>query len=142
MKDEELIGRLRQTGERINIPCPDGIKGCLVFHFRVETDPTCAAAADRIEELVKQQELLVAQRNAAWERDTYSENAWKETEAKLAKAIDALRLVTDACDEGQMVSLGTSGMTIDAQIRRSVYNKVPAWPIEEARVVLEELDNK
>ena len=99
-------------------------------------------AADRIDELVKQQELLVAQRNAAWERDTYSFNAWKETEAKLAKAIDALRLVTDACDEGQMVSMGTSGMTIDAQIRRSVYNKVPAWPIEEARVVLEELDKQ
>lgn len=94
----------------------------------------------RIEQLMETQELLVEQRNVAWERDTYSFNAWKITEAKLAKAVDALRLVTDACDEGKMVSLGTGGMTIDAQIRRSVYNQVPAWPIEEARVVLEELE--
>jgi hypothetical protein len=94
----------------------------------------------RIEQLMETQELLVEQRNVAWERDTYSFNAWKTTEAKLAKAVDALRLVTDACDEGKMVSLGTGGMTIDAQIRRSVYNQVPSWPIEEARVVLEELE--
>ena len=94
----------------------------------------------RIEQLMETQELLVEQRNVAWERDTYSFNAWKTTEANLAKAVDALRLVTDACDEGKMVSLGTGGMTIDAQIRRSVYNQVPAWPIEEARVVLDELE--
>jgi hypothetical protein len=75
-------------------------------------------AADRIEQLVK-------------ERD--------EAEAKLTKAVKALRLVTDACDEGKMVSLGAGGMTIYAQIRQSVYNKVPAWPIEEARSVLDEL---
>lgn len=64
----------------------------------------------------------------------------EELSANLAKAIGALRLVSDACDEGQMVSLGTGGMTINAQIRRSVYNKVPAWPIKEARVALEELE--
>jgi len=28
------------------------------------------------------------------------------------------------------------GMTIEAQIRNSVYNGVSAWPIEEAREVL------
>jgi hypothetical protein len=66
--------------------------------------------------------------------------AYNNMAAKLAKAVDALRLVTDACDEGKMVSLGSGGMTIDAQIRRSVYNQVPAWPIEEARVVLDELE--
>lgn len=95
----------------------------------------------RIEQLMETQELLLAQRNAAWERDTYSFNTWKITEDKLTKAVDALRLVTDACDEDKMVSLGSGGMTIDAQIRRSVYNQVPAWPIEEARVVLAELEN-
>jgi hypothetical protein len=66
--------------------------------------------------------------------------AYNNMAAKLAKAVDALRLVRDACDEGKMVSLGTGGMTIDAQIRRSVYNQVPAWPIEEARAVLDELE--
>jgi hypothetical protein len=25
--------------ERVGIPCPDGIKGCAVFHFRRETRP-------------------------------------------------------------------------------------------------------
>lgn len=65
---------------------------------------------------------------------------FEDLNAKIAKAVDALRLVTDACDEGKMVSLGAGGMTIDAQIRRSVYNQVPAWPIEEARVVLAELE--
>jgi hypothetical protein len=47
--NEELIKRLRKIGDRVPAPCPDGIKGCLVFHFSVETDPTCAEAADTIE---------------------------------------------------------------------------------------------
>jgi hypothetical protein len=64
----------------------------------------------------------------------------EDAEVKLDKAVEALRLVTDACDEGQMASMGAGGMTIDAQIRRSVYNKVPAWPIEEARTLLAELE--
>lgn len=49
-------------------------------------------------------------------------------EAKLAKAVDALQLVTDACDEGVMVSMGAT-----------IYNSVPAWPIEEARAILTEI---
>jgi len=36
-----------------------------------------------------------------------------------------------------MVERGAGGMTIDAQIRRSVINGVPAWPIEEARALLD-----
>lgn len=92
-------------------------------------------AADRIEALAKELDLS-NELGKALEEDA------RQLRSNLAKAIDALRLVTDACDEGQMVSLGTGGMTIDAQIRRSVYNKVPAWPIEEARVVLEELEKK
>jgi hypothetical protein len=47
----------------------------------------------RIEQLMETQELLIKQRNVAWERDTYSFNAWKTTEAKLAKAVEALREV-------------------------------------------------
>ena len=90
-------------------------------------------AADRIEQLLKDIEV-------ADDAINHWIVAYNNMEAKLAKAVDALRLVRDACDEGQMVSLGTGGMTIDAQIRRSVYNQVPSWPIEEARVVLEELE--
>ncbi len=110
MTDEELITRLRDLG----LNSPD-------------------IAADRIEQLVKDIEI-------ADDAINHWMIAYNNMEAKLAKAVDALRLVTDACDEGQMVSLGAGGMTIDAQIRRSVYNKVPAWPIEEARTVLAELE--
>ncbi len=100
--------------------------------FRVMTE-SMSAAADRIEALAKDQKQGNKDYCALMEK-------YDVLQTKLAKAVDALRLVTDACDEGTMVLLGTSGMTIDAQIRRSVYNKVPAWPIEEARVVLEELE--
>jgi len=48
-----------------------------------------------------------------------------------------LKSVLDACDQGRMVERGAGGMTIEAQIRRSVINGVPAWPIEEARATLE-----
>ncbi len=98
-------------------------------------------AADRIEQLVVDNKSLAGAQESLVETLRESGCKRKEAEAKLAKAVDALRLVTDACDEGKMVSLGSGGMTIDAQIRRSVYNQVPAWPIEEARVVLEELEN-
>lgn len=52
--DNELTRRLLRIGERVPIPCPDGIKGCAVFHFRVETDPTCKEAANRIKDLQAQ----------------------------------------------------------------------------------------
>jgi hypothetical protein len=55
---DDLVKLLRKIGERVPVPCPDGIKGCLVFHFRVETDPTCAEAADRIEALTAEVERL------------------------------------------------------------------------------------
>ena len=52
------------------------------------------------------------------------------------KLAGTLQSVLDACDQGRMVETGAGGMTIEAQIRRSVYNGVPAWPIEEARAAL------
>lgn len=48
-KRAALTKQLICIGERIQIPCPDGIKGCAVFHFRVVTDPSCQAASDQIE---------------------------------------------------------------------------------------------
>lgn len=49
---------------------------------------------------------------------------------------DALQAVLGACDQGRLVERGAGGMTLEAQMRRSVYNHVPAWPIEEARAAL------
>jgi len=78
-------------------------------------------AADRIEALVEFQELLVAQRNAAWERDAYSFREWKTAEAnlkiaeeigrafeedagqlrdKLAKAVDVIKHIINIAPEG------------------------------------------
>jgi hypothetical protein len=45
--------------------------------------------------------------------------------------------VLDACDAGYRVERGAGGMTVEAQMRRSVYVNVPALPIEEARAALE-----
>ena len=51
-----------------------------------------------------------------------------------------LDTVMTACDQGRMVAkTGVSGMTIEANIRGSVYMGVPAWPIEEARDTLAKL---
>ena len=47
----ELEKRLLRIGERVPVSCPDGIKGCLVNHYRIETDPTCKQAAAEIRSL-------------------------------------------------------------------------------------------
>jgi hypothetical protein len=56
--------------------------------------------------------------------------------AENARLREALQSVLNACDQGRMLERGAGGMTIDAQIRRSFYYGVPAWPIEEARAAL------
>lgn len=96
-------------------------------------------AANRIEQLVKEREVDHANINLKADFIERMIGQSAEDYYKLAMAVDALQLVIDACDEGKLVSLGAGGMTIDAQIRRSVYNQVPAWPIEEARTTLAEL---
>lgn len=125
MTDEELIEALRSI-DHMNVD------DCfLQSHFY-------SKAADRIQELA----------NTHWQVEAMQQNALlhdaltraEAAEAKLAKAVEALRLVTDACDQGKMVSLGAGGMSIYAQIRNSAYQGVPAWPIEEARAVLAELE--
>jgi hypothetical protein len=66
----------------------------------------------------------------------------EELEAKLARAVEALEGVLGACDEGRMIPRpghGAGGMTIEANIKGSIYTGVPAWPIEEARTTLAEL---
>ena len=57
---------------------------------------------------------------------------------EIEKLRAALKSVLNACDQGRMLERGAGGMTIDAQISRSFYYGVPAWPIEEARAALGE----
>jgi hypothetical protein len=59
-----------------------------------------------------------------------------EAADEIEKLRAALQSVLDACDQGRMLERGAGGMTIDAQISRSFYYGVPAWPIEEARAAL------
>lgn len=62
-------------------------------------------------------------------------------EERAERMAGALRKVLAACDEGRMMPKpghGAGGMTIEANIRGSVYTGVPAWPIEEARAALTE----
>jgi len=61
----------------------------------------------------------------------------------LAKAMEALQSVIEACDQGRMIPRsGVGGMTIEANIKGSIYVGVPAWPIEEARTTLAELKGR
>jgi hypothetical protein len=65
-------------------------------------------------------------------------------QAKIARLTEALINVLNACDQGRMVPApghSVGGMSIDANIRGSVYHGVPAWPIEEARAALQENAN-
>lgn len=62
------------------------------------------------------------------------------SDALIREAMEALGGVMTACDQGRMVAkTGVGGMTIEANIRGSVYMGVPAWPIEEARATLAKL---
>ena len=48
---DDLVKRLAQIGRKTQISCPDGVEGCLVYHYRIDIDPTAAEAIARIEQL-------------------------------------------------------------------------------------------
>jgi hypothetical protein len=62
----------------------------------------------------------------------------KEAADEIEKLRAALQSVLDACDQGWKVERSVGGMTVEGQMRRSFYNRVPAWLIEEARAALGE----
>jgi len=57
-------------------------------------------------------------------------------QAENEKLRAALQSVLDACDQGWKVERSVGGMTVEGQMRRSFYNRVPAWPIDQARAAL------
>ena len=89
--------------------------------------------ADRIEQLMETQELLVAQRNAAWERDTYSFREWKAAEAKLTKAVEVLREFAKQNQTAEMNEEEYENADFEG-----AYNNF----IAKARTVLAELDKE
>jgi hypothetical protein len=67
--------------------------------------------------------------------------AIERLKAEVERLREALLKITDALNQGRIVARGgTCGMTIEAQMRASVYNGVPVWPIEEAREMLDEIN--
>jgi len=56
---------------------------------------------------------------------------------KYKVALEKLISVLDSCPQFES---GAGGMSIDAQIRRTFINRVPAMAVEEAREVLLDLD--
>jgi hypothetical protein len=79
--------------------------------------------------------------------------AIEENLRTLYAAIDTLRVknarlrkvlvgLIAACDQGRPLEKGAGGMTVEAQIKRTVLNGVPAWPVEEARAALNEQETK
>ena len=56
-----------------------------------------------------------------------------DAQQEIVKLRALLTEVFQTIDQGHMVERGAGGMTIDSQVRKSVYNGVPAWPIENAR---------
>lgn len=105
-----------------------------------DINDTREEAADRIEELQSQLSWVIQERD-----DTFARMLQRaeEAEAKLAKTVDALQSVINACDQGRMIPRpghGAGGMTIEANVKGSIYTGVPAWPIEEARTALLELN--
>lgn len=75
---------------------------------------------------------------AEWYRKSNEQR--NESERQRDAALAALTSVLAACGTGRMVSRGAGGMTLEAQIHRSVLNGVPAWPIEKARQTLAQID--
>ena len=62
-----------------------------------------------------------------------------EKDAEIAVLRAAMLKVTDALNQGRIVPRASvSGMTIDAQLRNSVYTGVPCGPIEDAIEMLDE----
>ena len=90
------------------------------------------AAADRL--------IALARRGAAVqaaEDDQFMRIQRLDRENCVLRA--AMMKVTEAFNQGRIVPrAGVSGMTIDAQLRNSVYTGVPCGPIEDAIMMLDE----
>lgn len=56
--------------------------------------------------------------------------------AEVKRLRDALFKLVYTLDGCPRIECGAGGMTIDAQIRRTEINRVPAWAVEEARAAL------
>jgi hypothetical protein len=62
---------------------------------------------------------------------------WKaNAQARIAELEAALTILIGACDAGRRHERGIGGMTIQAQLERTVINGVPAIAVEDARDVL------
>jgi hypothetical protein len=117
-------------------------------HLRIEEDE-CARQCARNETL--QAQLAEAQKDAHHYKVCYEAstrafgNLTDRAEAAVRsrdEIVEAFKSLLEACDKGRMVprpGCGAGGQTIEANIKASVLNGVPAWPVEEARDALRSL---
>mgnify|MGYP000355959454 CR=1 FL=1 len=119
--------------------------------FRLGASPTddqveeANRILDRMSSRIEELEAKLEEMTQAWQAACdVTDLAGKlvDTETKLAQAVEALETALYACDRGRMIprpGCGIGGMTIEVNIKGSIYTGVPAWPIEEARTTLAEL---
>lgn len=112
--DAEFVERIKREWDGDNVPC-----------------------VEDFEQLID-----LARRGAAMQMaqdDQFARIQKLEAEALVLRA--AMMKVTEALNQGRIVSLGgVTGMTMDAMMRNSVYNRVPCGPIEDAIAMLDEAD--
>lgn len=58
-----------------------------------------------------------------------------DARSEIVKLRALLNEVFQTIDQGRMVEKSSGGMSIESQIRKSVYNGIPAWPIENVREI-------
>lgn len=75
---------------------------------------------------------------ALWQAYCEKKMALEEAADEIERLRAALRNLLGTVDACKTMEVGAGGMTIEAQVRRSVYLRVPMWPFEEARAALEE----
>jgi hypothetical protein len=90
----DIVERLRRVGDRVQVPCPDKLEGCLVLHSKIETYPACLDAINEIERLRSRSETLEAALRAMESAFVLLTKTMQGSE--IAIPLDAARIIINA----------------------------------------------